>query len=92
MVLPHQLTTKPPLGSWSMKNMAISDSTVPVHNPDVGQSVTKRRRAEEKSILTAIQRRAGDVVIFTPPRKVALANDELEHETDCKPRRVIDAH
>jgi hypothetical protein len=44
-VLPHQLTGKPPLGSCSMKNMAISDSTVPVHIPDVGQSATKRCRA-----------------------------------------------
>lgn len=43
-------------------------------------------------IQTAIQRRASDVVIFTPPRKVTLANDVLEHETDCEPGRVIDAH
>jgi hypothetical protein len=36
-VLPHQLTEKPPLGSWSAKKMVNSDNTVPVHNPDINQ-------------------------------------------------------
>jgi hypothetical protein len=30
-VLPHQLTVKPPSGSWNAKKMVISDNTVPVH-------------------------------------------------------------
>jgi len=48
-LLPHQSTTiEPPLGSWSVKKMNNSDNKVPVHNPDVGQSVPKRRRAKEK--------------------------------------------
>jgi len=42
-------------------------------------------------IQTTIQRRACDVVVFTPPCKVTFANDKLEHETDCEPGRVIDA-
>jgi hypothetical protein len=45
----------------------------------------------DMKIQTAIQRRARDVVVFTPPRKVALANYKLEHETNCEPGRVIDA-
>lgn len=36
-VLPHQLTAKPPLGSWSVKKMVINDNTVPVHNPKLSQ-------------------------------------------------------
>jgi hypothetical protein len=45
-VLPHQLTFKPPLGSWSVKKMVINDNTVPVHNPKVSQSVITGLHAE----------------------------------------------
>jgi hypothetical protein len=32
-VLPHQLTEKPPFGSWSAKKMVNNESTVPVRSP-----------------------------------------------------------
>jgi len=64
---------------------------VPVHNPTISQHQGAVTRDGDMKTQTAIQRGARDVVVLAPPCEVALANDELEHEPDGEPGRVIDA-
>jgi hypothetical protein len=51
-LLPHQLTMKPPLGSWSVKKMVISERKVPVRQTDIN-NLTASRKGKRK-IQTAI--------------------------------------
>jgi hypothetical protein len=90
-VLPHQLTEKPPLGSWSVKKIVSSASMVPIHIPDTSQYTDVFTIGSSIKKQTTVQRGTRNVVVLAPPCEVALANDELEHEPDCKPGRVVDS-
>lgn len=90
-VLPHQLTEKPPLGSWSVKKIVSIASIVPIHIPDISQDTDVFTIGSSIRKRTTVQRGTRNVVVLAPPCEVALANDELEHEPDGEPGRVIDA-
>jgi hypothetical protein len=87
-----QLTENPPLGSWSVKKIISSASIlVPIHIPDTCQYTDVFTIGSSIRKQSTVQRGTRNVVVLAPPCEVALANDELEHEPDCKPGRVIDS-